>query len=406
MKRILLVILLFSMFIGSTYAETSTDLTDIEGHWGETFIEDLVETGIISGYPDKTYRPNNTIQVDEFVTLCVKSLGVNLSSDYVDYWAEPYIDYAVENGLFNDGLGVLFEQVENNYKRPITREEMMAIALNTLNKKEFSSTIDARAAISVVTDFHTINDSMVDQVLRSLATGLITGYPDGSFKPQGTANRAECAVILTRVINPESRSYLDFGLDSFMAPYWDNLEIEGEQKYLKVYSPLDADGNEHNDIVEMFNVGKNIITSFTSESETNYEFDNDEYQVRSKFNTLTLKYNLDFGYKYDTAYMSDLFISANNFIFENKEYPYTIHAYNTDYAYLMNTYGDYMEPMFEYLFGDDVLLFTDEYKKAFQSFHTNTYSYDNQMNIEFNAGGRKVQITSLGRDITVNVGVR
>ena len=49
-------------------------LNDIYGHWAERQIRDLVSAGVINGYPDGCFRPNQTISRGEFATMIVKVL--------------------------------------------------------------------------------------------------------------------------------------------------------------------------------------------------------------------------------------------------------------------------------------------------------------------------------------------
>ena len=53
---------------------------------------------------------------------------------------------------------------------------------------------------SIYTDQDTISAWAIDGVLAIQAAGIITGYPDGSFAPQGTATRAEVATIFARFL--------------------------------------------------------------------------------------------------------------------------------------------------------------------------------------------------------------
>ncbi|MGI6549651.1 MAG: S-layer homology domain-containing protein, partial [Syntrophomonadales bacterium] len=57
-----------------TPPEPTTDLTDIKGHWAVNEIVSLVDLKVLSGYPDKTFKPNNDISRAEFATVLVKAL--------------------------------------------------------------------------------------------------------------------------------------------------------------------------------------------------------------------------------------------------------------------------------------------------------------------------------------------
>lgn len=53
----------------------TTYFSDIEGHWAEDNIIVAQQLGLIKGYPDGTFRPNEHMTRAEVVSLIVKSLG-------------------------------------------------------------------------------------------------------------------------------------------------------------------------------------------------------------------------------------------------------------------------------------------------------------------------------------------
>ena len=55
-------------------------------------------------------------------------------------------------------------------------------------------------ATGIFTDQAEISYWAIEGVLAIQAAGIITGYPDGSFQPQGTATRAEVATIFARFL--------------------------------------------------------------------------------------------------------------------------------------------------------------------------------------------------------------
>jgi len=42
-------------------------------------------------------------------------------------------------------------------------------------------------------------------IIKSYATGILSGYTDQTFKPDGTLNRAESSLVIYRFIEPEKR---------------------------------------------------------------------------------------------------------------------------------------------------------------------------------------------------------
>ncbi|MFZ5632937.1 MAG: S-layer homology domain-containing protein [Bacillota bacterium] len=77
-----LVLLLVLTLAGAAFAQPS----DIAGHWAGKQIGDWISKGLASGYPDGTFKPDNTITRAEFVTLANKAFGFNQSvqTDFSD----------------------------------------------------------------------------------------------------------------------------------------------------------------------------------------------------------------------------------------------------------------------------------------------------------------------------------
>ena len=81
-------------------------LTDIEGHMNQTAIEYLYANEVISGYPDNTYRPDNTVNRAELLKILVGGKGLspsidqysNCFPDVTNEWFAPYICYAKSSG--------------------------------------------------------------------------------------------------------------------------------------------------------------------------------------------------------------------------------------------------------------------------------------------------------------------
>lgn len=100
-----------SLYIGP---ENETDLTDIAGHPAKGYIAALVKEGIVTGFPDKTFRPNDSLTRAQVVTMLSKALGlseqahqINMHSfaSYLDmhegHWATPHVKMASELGILN-----------------------------------------------------------------------------------------------------------------------------------------------------------------------------------------------------------------------------------------------------------------------------------------------------------------
>lgn len=168
--------------------------------WFYPSVAKMIEKGGITGYPDKTFRPQNTITNAEFVTAVVGStLGKQQPTG--KNWASGYMDAAQ-----NAGLIVSDEMPQANWDQPITREKMAVIIARTTEKilKEDPAK-NTDQLKSQLKDYDQICNYCKDYVMQAYAKGIISGYPDGTFSGQKTATRAEACSILARMLEPASR---------------------------------------------------------------------------------------------------------------------------------------------------------------------------------------------------------
>ena len=178
--------------------EGQAALTDIETHWAYDDILTLTDAGVISGYSDQTFRPDHRISRQEFAHLIRQLLdGI---PDHVDTewtFVDPKpAEWAKDSIMVNYRTGVI-SGFPNNEFRPedsVTRAEIAVmisrlIDLTNANHQEGES-------LSFEDDLPEWAES---EVLSITSKGLITGYSDNTFRPDDTATRAEVATILSRL---------------------------------------------------------------------------------------------------------------------------------------------------------------------------------------------------------------
>lgn len=202
MKKFLAIFLCFIMLISTTcFAAGFSDLTS--EHWAYKNVTNLVENGVINGYPDGTYRPENTITRGEFFKLMMTAAEgeefFTILNMVAEKWTDSYMHYAENEGLMMDGTSI------ENVDDPITRLEMVVVLSKTASKKNIRRAFyeDGKATLKTTT-FNDISElSEIDQIYIKNATdlGLINGYTDGSFKPNGYMTRAEVATIIYRFLS-------------------------------------------------------------------------------------------------------------------------------------------------------------------------------------------------------------
>jgi len=148
----------------------------------------------INGYPDKTIRCSSTMSKEEFVTILFKlknpddlpeadTANPTFNDVASDRWSYDAIEWAVQ-------AGIIEADSEGNFQpaRPLTRAEIAVMLLKAEGWTEMAENI-----------FSDISEHPHrDDILMAVEAGIFVGYPDETFKPDGTATRAEVITSLVR----------------------------------------------------------------------------------------------------------------------------------------------------------------------------------------------------------------
>src|SRR6056297_3572243 len=97
--------------------KAKNSLSDIDRETkGYQSISRLVENGVLSGYPDGTFRPSDSVKRGEFVKMLAYAMkkenaqsNPNGFIDMQGHWASPYVAIAVDSGMFNGVSDQLFD---------------------------------------------------------------------------------------------------------------------------------------------------------------------------------------------------------------------------------------------------------------------------------------------------------
>ena len=186
------------------FASTPVYFTDVkETDWFYKDVMELIRRGLIAGYPDKTFRPNAQIRVNEFTKILVSTIDNNIKTSPNAHWAEGYINKAKELGIIKNGEF-------SDYNRYITRGEMARmIVLAGERVKDKGLSLDVpenyKEYSYLITDYSTLDPDSKDIALKVFVSGIITGFPDGSFGFGKNATRAEACTILMRFLEKNQR---------------------------------------------------------------------------------------------------------------------------------------------------------------------------------------------------------
>ncbi|OAS24549.1 S-layer homology domain-containing protein [Paenibacillus oryzisoli] len=108
------------------------EFKDVESHWAKTTIEKFVRMGVLTGYEDGSVKPDGTISRAEFATIISRVFGLTGNntrlSDINGHWAANAIQALAANGII-DGYPDGSFRPENT----ITRAEIISIISKLVN---------------------------------------------------------------------------------------------------------------------------------------------------------------------------------------------------------------------------------------------------------------------------------
>lgn len=175
---VVLILLKSNLAYGSNIKVSLIDVKPSD--WFMPTISKLVQLGGIQGYPDKTFKPNNSMTKAEFVKTLITSLGEKASTS-TGHWANGYLSKA-------ESLKLLEKNKLGNVDLPISRLEAAQIVSNSL---------------AYLNEIYEANS---DPISRVSFKGIMTGYPDGSFKEMNNLTRAEASTVIVRLIHKDLRT--------------------------------------------------------------------------------------------------------------------------------------------------------------------------------------------------------
>lgn len=192
-KRAMAIIVTTSMVVGSMGISFAANFKDVNNHWAAKQINSLVNRGIVSGYNNGTFKPDNYITRAEFISLVNKAFNFKVVYD-VDYKDVSSKDWYYED-LRKAKAKEYISGYEDNTIRPnnkITRQEVAVIMAKVLNKQNSNKAYVA----DKFKDSNKIADWSKKYVGALVNSKNMSGYPDGTFGPEKYITRAEAVTVI------------------------------------------------------------------------------------------------------------------------------------------------------------------------------------------------------------------
>ena len=211
--------LLSTAFIAAftiTAANAFPDVSD--SHWAAPQIKILSEQGVIVGYPDGTFKPDENVTRAEFASMAFKALGqentkvvqpVNFADINQEYWAYD----AIQKALYFDLVSL---PKEGDLFRPddsVSRAESLSVAVNALTTEQISEQKAKEVLEKAYIDANSVPEWFIIPAGKAEILGMMVIMPSADkakIEAERPATRAEVAAILFKMmeqakLNPNAK---------------------------------------------------------------------------------------------------------------------------------------------------------------------------------------------------------
>ena len=282
-----------------------------ETHWAFNYIAEMLERGVLSGYPDGKFYPDSQVTRAEFAKIMTTAAGFSVTKPtaqlfadvQISQWYAPYVHTAKE-------YLSAYSQGGASYYLPNTPALREDIAVALVKLKGYSTTgADLSMLERMFSDYQSISENAKIYVATAIENELISGYNDGTFKGQNSITRAEAATLLWRAYQYGNANKNYDNLEEMPSDnevtHVDDTEVEEEKKPYTMQilaeasveninlATLDNDGNIYyidssNNLVyvidtETGNKTKYLETNDFSYSETKIDEDDSERVIESEY---------------------------------------------------------------------------------------------------------------------------
>ena len=198
LKVIVTAIISFVMVTLGTLSFAATTFSDIEGHWAKTVVEEMAVKGVLNGFEDGTFRPDESVTREQFAKILVETLkiaGNTTNIKFVDIeedrWSKDYIYRASRylTGYENNGK-YFFRPTESSVREDVAVAVVQAEGLQN-EKPDYT-------LLNKFSDSGEISEGIKKYVAIAVKNEIMRGK-EGRFDPQGNLTRAEVSQLMYNV---------------------------------------------------------------------------------------------------------------------------------------------------------------------------------------------------------------
>jgi subtilisin family serine protease len=185
-----------------TAPEAPPTFSDISEHWARQEIEALLARGALEA-TGAAYEPETPVTRGEFVAVLVRALGYGQEARSLESHGPPFRDVAAPGSLAGYVNTAAEYDLVRGYPdgsfradRPITRAEISALLVRVIGLDPGPPGPEGLP----FPDQSEVPSWAAGYISVAYERGMVRGYPDGTFRPESGATRAEAACLIYRAV--------------------------------------------------------------------------------------------------------------------------------------------------------------------------------------------------------------
>jgi hypothetical protein len=177
--------------------------SDIQGSYAEDAIDSLTSANVLAGYADGTFRPQQSMNREEFAVVLVRTLHLTLPDGEmhtfpdVDDWARPYVV-----ALVNAGIAAGLDDHTFGAHQSVNREQFVALVVKALGYEQGAKVCDFGVDFRDRSD---ISEWALPYIGFAEKLGLLdwvaksTPADPNAFHPDWSIQRQDVAYVMSRL---------------------------------------------------------------------------------------------------------------------------------------------------------------------------------------------------------------
>nr|WP_325229461.1 S-layer homology domain-containing protein [uncultured Oscillibacter sp.] len=179
----------------------AADFYDLpQNHWAGAEIRQALDAGVVNGYGDGSFQPTRKVTAAQFCAMLTRSFLAeeHAAAKEGKYQAMEACLPVLEGTSIEATWRDLGKRWDRYVDQPLSRYDMAQIVYNLIVRQDaLHETITL--STTEIADWNEIPDGYHSAVLTCWGLGILKGQSDGRFAGEDTLNRAQAAVIWSRL---------------------------------------------------------------------------------------------------------------------------------------------------------------------------------------------------------------